>query len=504
MIKEGRGKNLSLERSPAMKIQEVELKTGLERGNIRFYEKMGLLCPVRRSNGYREYSDEDVRTLLRVRLMRQLDIPLEEIARMQRQPEQLAEVLTHRMETVRQESLLLERTQEVCKAIRDAGIRYDQLEPEQWLRQMDRPAEQGQSLPPSPVRRDVVPIHPHPWRRFLARWLDLELCRLALEVLLYLVLNLYPLKNFWFEVLDYLFSVGALLLVEPILLSRWGTTPGKFLLRLRVTNLTGGKLTLSQARERTKGVFFRGVGLFLPVYSLYRNYRSYRSCGEGEPLDWEEASCCVASPLPLWRCAAFGLAFLMMIPLGTLLSLQATLPKQRQPLTMAAYAQNFNDMREHFLPDYRYEMSDAGELTERPSDSQGTVIIEEEDLFPHPVTECRYTMEGEFLTAIELTVTVDGGAEATPVAYGAEDQILLSTLAFVGARKELSPLTGGLIPLTDRMTNDPLESYEYTIAGVRVRRQVESSGYVGVSGLLFPREDVSAPYFHLRYTLELL
>lgn len=35
--------------------------------------------PVRARNGYRDYSQEDLDTLLRVRLLRRLDVPIEEI-----------------------------------------------------------------------------------------------------------------------------------------------------------------------------------------------------------------------------------------------------------------------------------------------------------------------------------------------------------------------------------------------------------------------------------------
>ena len=37
-----------------MTIKELEALTGLSRANIRFYEKEGLLSPLRRENGYRE------------------------------------------------------------------------------------------------------------------------------------------------------------------------------------------------------------------------------------------------------------------------------------------------------------------------------------------------------------------------------------------------------------------------------------------------------------------
>ena len=43
-----------------MNIKLVETLTGMTRSNIRFYETEGFIQPERLSNGYREYSDEDV------------------------------------------------------------------------------------------------------------------------------------------------------------------------------------------------------------------------------------------------------------------------------------------------------------------------------------------------------------------------------------------------------------------------------------------------------------
>ena len=51
-----------------MTIKDMELQTGLARANIRYYEAEGLITPERAENGYRDYSQEDAETLLRVKL----------------------------------------------------------------------------------------------------------------------------------------------------------------------------------------------------------------------------------------------------------------------------------------------------------------------------------------------------------------------------------------------------------------------------------------------------
>ena len=66
-----------------MKINQVEQLAGITKGNIRFYEKEGLISPGRNSeNGYREYGDEEVARLQQIKLMRKLGVPLEEIRAM--------------------------------------------------------------------------------------------------------------------------------------------------------------------------------------------------------------------------------------------------------------------------------------------------------------------------------------------------------------------------------------------------------------------------------------
>ena len=58
-----------------MTIKEVEQITGLSRSNIRFYEKEELINPARNgSNGYREYSEDDIKTIKKIAYLRTLGI----------------------------------------------------------------------------------------------------------------------------------------------------------------------------------------------------------------------------------------------------------------------------------------------------------------------------------------------------------------------------------------------------------------------------------------------
>ena len=59
-----------------MTIKELEQRTGMPRANIRYYEEEGLLSPRRLDNGYRDYAEEDVRTLEKIKLLRSLQLDI--------------------------------------------------------------------------------------------------------------------------------------------------------------------------------------------------------------------------------------------------------------------------------------------------------------------------------------------------------------------------------------------------------------------------------------------
>ncbi|XRQ07183.1 MerR family transcriptional regulator [Actinomadura welshii] len=65
-----------------MRIGEVAGATGVSRRLLRYYEEQGLLRPVRRANGYREYSASDVATVRHVRALLSTGLPTAAIARL--------------------------------------------------------------------------------------------------------------------------------------------------------------------------------------------------------------------------------------------------------------------------------------------------------------------------------------------------------------------------------------------------------------------------------------
>ena len=63
-----------------MNIKQAAEQSGVSARNIRYYEQAGLLTPARNpENDYRVYTDTDLHTLKLIRMLRMLDMPVEDI-----------------------------------------------------------------------------------------------------------------------------------------------------------------------------------------------------------------------------------------------------------------------------------------------------------------------------------------------------------------------------------------------------------------------------------------
>ena len=80
-----------------MKIKQVEELVGITSKNIRFYEEQGLLTPERAENGYREYHEENIKTLKKIKLLRKLGVSVEEIKSVLSKSISLEECLENQM-----------------------------------------------------------------------------------------------------------------------------------------------------------------------------------------------------------------------------------------------------------------------------------------------------------------------------------------------------------------------------------------------------------------------
>ena len=122
-----------------MKINEVEQLVGITKRNIRFYEKEGLLSPGRNAdNGYRDYGEEDVEALRKIKLLRKLDVPMEEIRRMQQGDLTLADVLRRHMIQLERAQKNLGTMRSLCQELAKTDEQLPNLDAGRWLAEMER------------------------------------------------------------------------------------------------------------------------------------------------------------------------------------------------------------------------------------------------------------------------------------------------------------------------------------------------------------------------------
>ena len=127
-----------------MKINQVEQLVGITKGNIRFYEKEGLLTPGRNNeNGYRDYSDADVAWLKKIKLLRMLDVPIEEILRLKSGELTLEDAMGRHMIQLERKQSNLAAAQGVCAQIRDSRSQLDALDADGVLAGMERQEQEG-------------------------------------------------------------------------------------------------------------------------------------------------------------------------------------------------------------------------------------------------------------------------------------------------------------------------------------------------------------------------
>ncbi len=122
-----------------MKINQVEELVGITKKNIRFYEEQGLLCPERNAdNGYREYSMKDVELLNKIRLLRLLDVPLDEIRKLEDRQITLQDCLERHIAHFSRRQNELDILKQLCKAMMESDEEFDSLRADFYLEDMKR------------------------------------------------------------------------------------------------------------------------------------------------------------------------------------------------------------------------------------------------------------------------------------------------------------------------------------------------------------------------------
>lgn len=465
-----------------MKIHEVEEKTGLTRANVRFYEKEGLLNPARKSNGYRDYSEEDVEVLLKVKLLRELRVSLEDIAKIQRQEVSLEDTIGEHIQRMDEEIQNIQGVGEVCQNMWEENACYEKLDAEKYLRELRK------LCPNITTEADVYAETPHPWRRYFARALDVCVYGLIYWAVVYGGLKL-PVPDF--ESWQYFIGASVrmfvlILVLEPLCLRLFGTTFGKWIFGIRVTDRNGKNLSYADAFIRTAKVLWYGAGLYLPGLYEIRMFFSYDAYAHGKTLRWDENCVYTFKDDKNVRCAVAAVLLIILEVFSEVYDTAAVyFPKHKGELTTVEFTENYNHFLENQGMYKEKNLTDEGEW-EPGSDIRE--YVSEEGAFPPGFRlppDFTFEEADGAVTAVRFQYVYEG----TDVQSGFYDELSCAAYAMIFAQEDSRWWDGSREKTAEYMEAHRLENYSFEEHGVRIEYQVRTNGYKKSGNWLSPETE---------------
>lgn len=129
-----------------MKINELEKILNISRANIRFYEKEGLLSPVRKDNGYREFNENEVAVLKKIIIYRKLGISIPDIKSIFNGDILLSEAVTKNINSMQNEITTLNVSIELCKEISNKNLDDSDFDEEYYWNEIHRRESLGEEF----------------------------------------------------------------------------------------------------------------------------------------------------------------------------------------------------------------------------------------------------------------------------------------------------------------------------------------------------------------------
>jgi uncharacterized RDD family membrane protein YckC len=128
---------------------------------------------------------------------------------------------------------------------------------------------------------------PRPWVRYFARSIDRSIAFGLGSVVVGIAFIMGLRPGMEAKLLGYACTWIGWIVVESLLMSTLGTTPGKALLGVRVRTNTGENLNFFQALSRTGGIWIRGEALGIPIVNLFTLVVAYNKLMGNRITSWD-------------------------------------------------------------------------------------------------------------------------------------------------------------------------------------------------------------------------
>lgn len=127
--------------------------------------------------------------------------------------------------------------------------------------------------------------HIRPWIRFWARIIDNIIFMLMMSIIIALICP----SALYHSALLFLFLLFIWTFIEAILLSTWGTTPGKWLLKIMIRDLNGSKLTLLNSLKRSLMVWAIGLAAGIGIFPFFTVLYQYNYISRNGRTSWDNS-----------------------------------------------------------------------------------------------------------------------------------------------------------------------------------------------------------------------
>ena len=274
-----------------------------------------------------------------------------------------------------------------------------------------------------------------------------------------------------------------MLLIEPALLSAFGTTIGKWILGIRITDRNGRRLSYAKGFSRVAVMLWKGKGLRIPIYDAVRLWKSFHDCKDGKTLEWEYDSVIHLKDQRKWRIGIY-IGVCIAVFGATVFGIAiAKMPENRGDITVAQFCENYNKFAEYYKLQENYRLDQTGKWIKLD-----TSVIGEED----PI-EMNFTEENGIMTGLNFSIHVQDGRT---IVSSYQEERILSILAFVQAQPSCSLIFNEADGMVWKIQKSPFENFEWEECGVKVTCTIKPLGYLEIEnmGILYRDEEVEGEY----------
>ena len=286
-------------------------------------------------------------------------------------------------------------------------------------------------------------------------------------------------------IFDIVVGMVLMLLIEPALLSAFGTTIGKWILGIRITDRNGRRLSYAKGFSRVAVMLWKGNGLHIPIYDAVRLWKSFHDCKDGKTLEWEYDSVIHLKDQRKWRIGIY-IGVCIAVFGATVFGIAiAKMPENRGDITVAQFCENYNKFAEYYKLQENYRLDQTGKWIKLDSSSY---VIGEED----PI-EMNFTEENGIMTGLNFSIHVQDGRT---IVSSYQEERILSILAFVQAQPSCSLIFNEADGMVWKIQKSPFENFEWEECGVKVTCTIKPLGYLEIEnmGILYRDEEVEGEY----------